>query len=214
MERNAARIFVVLLAVLALSCSRVWAVAAAPSFRISATNATMSPSGSVEAPVLVTSVNGYAGTVMINCIAPNEPATVHAPYCDIPGPVAAIVTLTANATVSSQILFYSQPVPAVVQQNMAGLPSQALWALAGIPLLWGWSLRKQRARLRTGLLMAGMFLVLMGMGACGGGSGFTTSNNLPQFSLTPGSYTFTLEGVDEHNSSLTADATVVVTVQA
>ena len=80
-----------------LCAAQLPAVAPAPSFTISATNVTMPSSGSVAIAFTLTSVNGFVGSVAVDCIAPTEPAGVKAPFCEDYGPVRAF-PLTADGT--------------------------------------------------------------------------------------------------------------------
>ena len=55
--------------------------AAPPSFTISATNVTLPSSGDGSIPFVLTSVDGYVGTVAVSCPEVNAPAGARIPYC-------------------------------------------------------------------------------------------------------------------------------------
>ena len=76
--------------------------AATPSFTISATNVTMPSSGDGSIPFVLTSVDGYIGTVAVQCPEVNAPAGARIPYCG--GGPAFAFDLTANE-MSKGILF-------------------------------------------------------------------------------------------------------------
>ncbi|MHB8304072.1 MAG: hypothetical protein ACYDC6_14830, partial [Acidobacteriaceae bacterium] len=181
------------------------AFAATPSFTISASNITMPFSGTGSIPFTLTSVNGFAGTVHVTCTAPNPPAGVRVPAVSEGGPVTPPYVLTANATAKGVIVILaSPPVPTPARLNHPRPGEGASWALAGA-LMLGLGLRSRRAHRFTRLLLAvGMLIGLMGISACG---------SSPE-TLTPGSYTYTLNAnaYDQNNTSLSASTTVNVTV--
>ena len=180
-----------------------------PGFTISATNVTMTPSG-VLVPFTVTSVNGFVGSVTFLCTEPNPPAGVKVPACVQGGPIQAI-TLSANGTSSGEILLGPYVLINGLQTPVgaSSLPTRRAtgYALAGL-LALGLGLgsrKKGRFRLQPGrlLLVGGLMLGLMGLGACGGGPD----------TLTPGIYTYTLTASDGPPNDM-ASTTFQVTVPA
>jgi len=179
------------------------ASAPTPSFTISATNITMPSSGNGSIPITLTSVNGFAGTVVVGCMSPNPPAGVRKPYCDLPGPVASTYVLTANAKVTESIgISASAPLPPAAGRYPPGAGADASLALAG-GLMLGFGLRRRRARWPALLFLAlAMLIGTTGIGACGSG---------PE-TLTPGTYTYTLNASAQNYPTLSASTTVNVTV--
>ena len=191
------------------------ALAATPGFTITATNVTVSSSGSSgvgSSSFTLTSVNGYTGSVFVGCNYPTLPAGVRAPYCGngVAGsgaiPAQPPITLTANEVVTGTIYFYNVPVPcsnpcpvSLPRRGGHGLP-QGL-ALAGA-LLLGFGFRPRAARWLTLTLFAlCAFFALAGISACGG------NNNV----VTPGTYAYTITATDI-NTSAFVNASVNVTV--
>ncbi len=211
MQRNKALTCLASLLTLALGSGSAQALTATPSFTISAANFTMPSSGGGNIPITLTSVNGYVGTVVVICTPPSEPAGVILPYCDLPGPVASTYVLTANATMKEGIGISSIPPlpPSAAMLNLAGHGSETGWVLAGVFML-GVGLRRRKARWPMRLLLtAGMLIGLTGIGACGG-----STSLISHATLTPGTYTYTLNAHDQVNPSLSATATATVTIPA
>src|SRR5580692_3603276 len=99
--------------VLILGVFSAGARGATPSFTVTATNVTMSSSGSNgtgSSRFTLTSVNGYTGTVGINCYPTNEPAGTKLPYCGGSLPPVGY-TLTADAAVTGSLPFFNIPIP-------------------------------------------------------------------------------------------------------
>jgi hypothetical protein len=179
----------------------------APSFKISASNVTMPSSGMVSIPFTLTSVNGFVGSVAVQCVGPTEPAGVKAPVCEDFGPVRAY-PLTADGTATGSFEVVAIPpkvVPVVSGVNPLRHGRGANWALAGI-LMLGIGLQRRRTRRFARVLLAigGIGLTGMGISGCGGPP-----------TLTPGVYTFTLNANSVSNTlSLSASTTATVTVPA
>jgi hypothetical protein len=197
-----------------LSGASLFAATPSPSFTITATNAILSSSGSTGTgsnSFTLTSVNGYAGQVRVNCNPPTPPIGVKVPYCGngVPSggavPVQPPITLTANETVTGTITFYNAPVPcsdpcpvSLPRRGGHGLP-QAL-ALAGA-LLLGFSFRRRTPRWLTMTLFAvGTLAGLAAISACG------TSNV-----VTPGTYAYTISATDV-TTAVSVTTSVNVTV--
>jgi len=194
------------------------ALAATPSFTITATTATLSSSsssGEGSSTITLTSINGYAGSIAVNCIPPTPPAGVKVPFCGpgIPSAatpavsaavpaILALFTLTAGQAVNGTVAFYNFPFPV-----SASLPrpanhklAQSL-AMAGV-LLVGLGFRRRASRWLAMMLFAlGALAGLVGISACGG------SNSV----VTPGTYTYTISATDI-NTAATVNASVNVTV--
>lgn len=180
------------------------AQATAPSFTISAGNATMPVSGSGTIPFILTSHDGYAGTLNASCAPTSPPAGARLPYCGTGGPVAVVYNLSANATINETLNLSAVPVPLVDGRlNRSSHGAEAAWAFVGV-LLFGFSFRRRRARWITlPLLAAAMLAGFMGLDACGGGNGGQT--------LTPGTYAYTITATDIH-TQVSASTTINITV--
>lgn len=208
MPSNKALTRLVILLALAPGLSRAQAPAPTPSFTISASNSTMPSNGDGGIPITLTSVDGFAGTVVVGCSQPNTPASVIAPVCDYPGPVTSTYVLNANTTLN-EVIGVSPPINTnpTARLNLpthgTGHGERAIWSLAGV-LMLGLGLRRRRARPSTRLLLAiGTLIGLTGISACGG----------PE-TLTPGTYTYTLTANDPYdtNNPLSVSTTATVTV--
>jgi len=189
-----------------LCAAQLPAVAPAPSFTISATNVTMPSSGSVAIPFTLTSVNGFVGSVAVDCIAPTEPAGVKAPFCEDYGPVRAF-PLTADGTATGSYEVVAIPpltYPAARGANPLKHDRGGSWALAGV-LILGLGLQRKRTRRFARVLVAIGVIGLTGLGISGCGGPPT---------LTPGAYVFTLNATSVTTPTLTASTTATVTVPA
>ncbi len=208
MTRSKVLSYLVVLSALAPPVCSARVPAPAPSFTISASNVTMPSSGTVTIPFKLTSVNGFTGTVAVNCTAPTVPAGVKAPYCEDGGPIMAY-TLTADGTTTGSMTIVASepnPVPLVSGSSLVGRNEGAVWALAGILILRIGLPRKRTRRFPRVSLAVGMILALAGIGICGCGGPPT---------LTPGAYPFTLNANSVSiTPALTASATATVTVPA
>jgi hypothetical protein len=208
MTRNRVLSHLVVLSTLAPPLCRARVPAPAPSFTISASNVTMPSSGTVTIPFMLTSVNGFAGMVAVNCTAPTVPAGVKAPYCYDGGPVRAY-TLTADGTTTGGMeIVASKPsvVPETTGLNHLNHGEGASWAVAGVLILGIGLQRKRTRRFPRVSLATGMILALAGIEICGCGGPPT---------LTPGAYPFTLNANSVSISPvLTASTTATVTVPA
>jgi len=169
------------------------ALAATPDFTITATNVTMSSSsssGQGSSSFTLTSVNGYSGTVGINCTAQTPPTGVKVPFC---GGVVAFqpYTLTANQVVTGSVGFFNAPQPCsnpcpVSLPRRGGHGMAPGLALAGV-LLLGLGFRRRAARRLTLTFLAlGALAGLAGISACGGSNSVVTS----------GTYAYTITAMD------------------
>ncbi|MGP8251603.1 MAG: hypothetical protein ACLQHF_06175 [Terracidiphilus sp.] len=203
MKKQKAFVSIATFLTLGLGIYGAQARAVTPSFTVSATNVTMSSSGSNGTGLSIftlTSVNGYTGTVGVTCYPANEPAGAKLPYCGGSLPPVGY-TLNANAVVTGSLPFFNVPVPEPV--SMPVRRSQAVTAglaLAGA-LLVGIGFRRKVSRcLFLVLLGAVTFAGLGAMSGCGG------SNSV----VTPGTYSYTVKALD--TNSVTVSATFEVTV--
>lgn len=187
------------------------ALAATPAFTITASNVTMtssSSSGAGSSSFTLTSVNGYAGTVGIQCGPPTPPAGVKVPICNW-GAFAypALEPLTANQTVTGTIEFLNvappcNPCPVSLPRREGHGLAQGL-ALGGALLFVFGFWPRAANRLTLTLLVVGALACLAGISACGGNKSV----------VTPGAYTYTLTAVDLNANAIgSVSATINVTV--
>lgn len=182
------------------------ALAATPYFTLTATNVTMSSSGSSgtgSSSITLASVNGYTGSVQVVCTPPTLATSVKAPYCTNAGggggevPVVPPYKLTANAAVTGTIALYNFPLPCsnpcpVSLPHRGGHGLAAGLALAGA-LLLGFGFRRRATRwLSLTLLVAGALTGLGGISACGGNSDVVTS----------GTYAYTITATDVNTTAV------------
>jgi hypothetical protein len=172
------------------------ALAATPSFTITATNATLSSNTSSGAGIstfTLTSVNGYAGSVIVGCQPPTPPAGVKVPLCGggyaSPSAIPAQppITLAANQVVTGTVPFYNIPVPVPVSLPRRGGHELAPGLALASALLLGFGFRRMASRwLMLTLLAAATLAGLAGISACG-------ANNSV---VTPGTYAYTITATD------------------
>lgn len=162
--------------------------AAAPNFSISATSVTMPSSGSGSIPFTLTSVNGYVGSIVVQCSDVNAPTGAKIPYCG--AGLLHAYDLAANTVVKDNLTLapYGAPIPA---------------GLAGGALLLGFGLRRRRkSRWATlALALVGTLFCLGGAVGCGGNPN----------GMTPGTYTYTVTASDI-KTNLAVSTTANVTV--
>ncbi len=176
------------------------AVAATPTFTLSAGNTTFTASGPNTVSWTVQSVDGYTGTVYVdNCGPANPPMSAKLPYCG--GSTApAAITVPANGAASGMLPLFAFPVPSPVKLNRTRKGLATGLALAGA-LLLGFGFRRHKARWFALMLLAlGTLAVMAGISACG------SSNT-----LTPGVWPYTVSATDT-NTLVTVSATFNVTV--
>jgi hypothetical protein len=186
---------------------------AAPSFTISASNATMPASGTGTIPFTLSSVNGFAGTVVVSCGPANPPTGSILPQCNYTGSAIATppYTLTANGTVtgSLNLVAYIPPCsnPCPVKLPLRPRHRGAVNLALASTLLLGFGPRRRARWLWLALLVVGIPAGLAGV-ACGSASLHT---------LTPGTFAYTVAATQaETTTSPTpiVNTTVNVTVPA
>jgi hypothetical protein len=178
------------------------ALAATPEFTITATNVTMpaSSTGTATSQLTLTSLNGYTGTVTIQCGPVNYRPGMKLPYCPWGLPVG--YTLDVNQTVKGSIYFSYIPVPiANALPRLDPKPSHAPEGLAlASVLLAGLGFRRRCARWFALIALAVVTLGgVAGITACGGSS-------------ISGTYPYTLTATDTTDNSLSASTTIKVTI--
>jgi hypothetical protein len=201
------------------------AQSATPAFTISASNVTMPASGMGAIPFTLTSVNGFAGSVVVGCSPASQPAGSILPQCGN-GVVVVPYTLTANGTTTGtlNLIAYNPPCSGPCPIKLLSPPRQrgavnlaeaggldrprhrgaATLALAGVVLL-GFGFRRRARQLRLMLLVVGIMAGLAGV-SCG------ANHN----TLTPGTFAYTVSAVEVTTNSPTVavSTTVNVTVPA
>lgn len=192
------------------------------TFSAAATAVTVTPGGSGQSTITLSSTNGYAGTVALSCSVTTSPAGAQdLPTCTA-GPSVTMTSGTANAstvvTVSTTAATTSSLVRPAERRpaNPWGEAGSGL-VLAG--LLWMFSPQsRKRFRARTlvvllTLAMGG--LLLSGCGGAGSNDGGTSTN--PPSSGNPGTtagaYTITVVATGNDAQNTTSKATFTLTVQ-
>jgi hypothetical protein len=203
MEKRKAFVSLAVFLMLGLGIYGAPARAAVPSFTISATNVTMSSSGSNgtgSSTVTLTSVNGYAGTVIVNCEPTSAPAGAKLPYCG--GSTTPVgYTMNPSGVVTGSLPLFNVPVPRPLSRSIRPAHAgPAGLALAGVVLL-GLGFRRRFSRwILLGLFTVGAIAGLGAIGGCGGSNSVVTS----------GTYTYTVTATD--TNKLAASTTIEVTV--
>jgi hypothetical protein len=191
--------------------ARMQAPAAAQSFTVSASNATLPANGSGTVAFSVTSVNGFSGNVQISCGPTSIPAGARLPFCG--GNVAPMIyAVPANAAVTGNLALFGSPLPCSnpcpVRLDRAPADRKGAGgglALAGA-LLVGLGLRRRAVRwFALMLLAAGTLAGAAGISACGGSSSGPT--------LTAGVWPYTIAAADT-STNVTVSTTFDVTVPA
>ena len=169
---------------------------AAPAFTITATNVTMSSSGTGLSQYTITGIP-VTGTIALSCGYSGSLALGRLPICPLTPPVAYAVT--AGGTLKGSVSFYPPNGPIPASAPAGGLALVGALAL-GIGLRW-------RARSPLALLpvVVGSLACIMGMAACGGRSGT---------SMPPGTYPYTITAANSPSAGTgpTYVATTIIQV--
>jgi hypothetical protein len=194
---------VVLLALVSGVCG---AQTATPHFTIAASNVTMPSSGTGTIPFTLTSVDGFAGSVIVECADPTVAAGVQIPNCanvPVPAPIVLSAKGTATGSASLNAIEYVNETKDAGGPKVRGDGGPVSWAFAG-GLLLALGFRRRR-RLSGVLLAVGMMVGLTAMSGCAGPA-----------TLTPGVYAYTLNAFETgvNNPVPGVSITVQVTVPA
>ena len=160
---------------------------------------------SSDLPLIIKSVDGYAGTVNVTCKLTTGPSSATPPEC---GMDPASVTLTAGATANPELLIFGKGTklpPGVTLGSNApshglGLGLSAGGAVLACALLFGIPGRRRGWR---AMLSALLLLVAV--------SGFSACVTTPKI-ITHGQYTFTITGTDSKDATIKTTATIKVRV--
>ncbi len=184
-----------------------------PSFTISASNAIMPPDVTTcslgvcsmhlgGSTATLTSLSGYAGSVLIRCGPANAQPGGNLPYCILVGP--GEVSLAANQKITVPLNLSWQPIPAAVTHPLHhGNGGKPAWpALAGV-LLFGLGFRRRAARPLLLLVFAfGTLAAMASISACSAGHNPATSK----------SYTYQVTATEYPSLSASASTTFVLTI--
>jgi len=167
---------------------------------------TISPGGSAQSAITVSSANGYTGTVSLSCSI--APAVTPAPSCSFGS--TSPVTVSGNTAKATLTFATVGPTAAATRPNPLFsllLPIPAL-ALVGVGFIPG----SRKRKLLGSLALWMMFAALLIVPGCGGGG--HSGNGGGGNSGTPaGTYTITVVGKDASGAAQTnAAPTVSVTV--
>jgi hypothetical protein len=168
------------------------------------TPAAVSPGATASSTVTVTSATDYSGTISLTCTTTSTPANAtQVPTCSV-GSTVAMASGTASGTVALTITTTGNTAmlkPLHRGREWIGASGGGVLAFLvflGIP-----------ARRRNWRAMAGVLVLLIGLGslsACSGNSSTSTKQT------SPGSYTFTVKGQGNDRASTTESTTFTVTV--
>ena len=205
-----------LLLTLLLATLPAIAQSTSPTFTLTTSSATVSSTGAGTSsiPFTLTSVNGYTGTVTVNCVAPTVPAGVRVPYCVIPTnatncnpppapplapPPPNVCTLTANQVFTGSFSLVGNTATVPAGFGVSHNPAIAIFFI--VALLSGLTLRRRSARRLT----LPLFLVVLAGLSCTTGCG-----NVPS-GFTPGTYTYVVSATQSPVPLyLGANATVTI----
>ena len=169
-------------------------------FAISATNVTISASGSGSSSYLVSGIP-ITGNLIINCQYSGAMTQAKIPTCG-QGPLNA-VPVTAGETVKGAVEFYpAGTVAPLAEVRPSGLtPIVSLGFLFAVPLLLG--LRSGPRRRRWNSMIVVGVIAIAGVSSCGANMN----------AMTPGTYRFTITaGNGGTNNNLMAGATTTINV--
>jgi hypothetical protein len=152
------------------------AQSSAPTFTITATNASLSTTGTGSIPYTLTSVDGYIGTIIVKCEVPIVPAGVSIPNCGN-APIVSY-TLTADQVVNGSFQLYGNTVVTPAGFSASRNPALAIFFI--VALLTVLTLRRKAAHRLT----LPLFLVMLGALCCTTGCGSAPRG------FTPGTYTY------------------------
>jgi hypothetical protein len=159
------------------------AAATAPGFTITASNVSVSDTGSGSSSYTVTSVGGFTGQVGVSCFPPEINGALAIPNCDVP---EQFLTVPANGSISGKMPF--TPPTNVTARNKGGDQRRPAGPLAaGALMLAGFAAARKQLRwnrmLSALVLCAGLLAGLTATG-CGGHGGLA---------MAPGTYTYNLQ---------------------
>lgn len=187
-------------AAVVLMCGVCGAQTVTPHFTIAATNVTMPSSGTGTIPFTLTSVDGFAGSVIVECGDPTVAAGVQIPNCaSVPVPAPIVLSAKGTATGSASL----NAIEYVTAKDVGGPKLRGhggvSWAMAGLMML-GLGFRRRR-RFSGVLLAVGMMIGLTAMSGCGGPA-----------TLTPGVYVYTLNAFETNVSNPVPEVSITVQV--
>ena len=196
------------------------------SFTLSATNVTATQGNSGTSTVSVVSVNSYAGTVSFSLTSTSTSLNTYGCYTIDSAAVAAGATTTAMLTiytsqsacsgVSGAHSFARGSATRVASSRdhqpplRKSIPVSAA-ALAGI-LFLGFSKSRRAWSLLSCLVLVAMLGFATGCGSSNGTAGSGSTTNPASTEVATGTYSLTLVGTDTKTASLTAGATLTLTV--
>jgi subtilase family serine protease len=150
---------------------------------------TVSPGGTTTTTATVSSSNGYAGTVTLQCALTSEPSgAVNLPSCSPTGTIALSATTTSGSTT---LTVNTTPAMTEAARITAGR-SKGMFAVGGGAVLALLVFFGIPARRRSWRAMLGLIVVMVALGALAscGSSTTTSSTTIP--GTTAGAYTFTV----------------------
>ena len=165
----------------------------------------VSPGGTANSTVTVTSAMDYSGTITLSCTATSTPANAtNVPACTA-GSTVAMTSGKASGTAALTITTTGTTAmldPLLRGRKWIGADGGGLLACL---LFVGISMRRRNWRGMAGVLA--LLIALGSLSACGGGSKSTSTAQ-----TTPGTYTFTVKGQGNDPASTTESTTFTLTV--
>lgn len=175
---------VILLTSLAMLAERDAAAATKPGLKITASNVSLSDTGSGNSVYTITSVGGFAGKIGVSCYAPELDGSLVIPSCDIP---EQFVTVPANGSVSGKMPF--TPPSTVTARNQRGGKTRSSVPLAACAIvLIGFAAARRRRwnRALSPLVFLAALFAGLTLTGCGGHGGLAMSHGTWGYSIVAG----------------------------
>ncbi len=177
--------------------------------------APVSPGGTTTTTVSLSAGSGYSGTMELSCLLTSSPAgAMGLPTCNMkPG---SLVFTSGGSGTATLTIFTTTGGSAFLQpaRSESGWLGRGAGVLAAV-LLLGFPSRRRRKWLSRLALLA-VVICAVGAVGCGGGSaagGGSGGGSSSVTATTPGTYSFTVKGVDSANAGIAVSTTVNVIVQ-
>lgn len=170
----------------------------------------VSPGSSTTSTVTLNAGSNYSGTMNVTCSLTTSPAGAQSlPTCSLN---PASLNMTSGGSGSTMITVKTTAASTTGQITPN---AKKLFGLGGATILAGLLLIGVPGRFRRAfsvMVLLG-FVALAGISGCGGGSSNAGSGGSTTPATTAGTYKFTVTATDSVNSTVSASATVAVTVQ-
>ena len=182
------------------------AAAATPSFTVAATNVVLPASGGgSSSQVTLTSVDGYSGSIWVNCQYAGPPTSALLPECGIFGPALRAFQLASDQTlvVGLSVLPYGTPVPVQLPDAPHGKSHASLAGMA-FAAACTFGLWRRRSTARRFFLLIFAAMSVLAISSC-------STPNSGLLHGTQGTYTYSVTAVDT-STNVTVGTTFLITV--